>query len=59
MITEKLPICVNCKHFNEALICPAFKKKGIPDLILSGANKHNKPLPGQKNKIVFEPLNNA
>jgi hypothetical protein len=49
-------ICFKCKHFD--LInggCDAFPN-GIPDEITSGENKHFKPLPNQKNKIVFEPI---
>ena len=47
-------ICDHCKHFNpfEKSGCDAFED--IPDVILSGENKHDKPLPGQKNNIVFE-----
>lgn len=46
-------ICFNCKHFRifEGG-CNAFPE-GIPDEIdLKG--KHDKPLPEQKNNIVFE-----
>lgn len=46
-------ICEKCKH-NRPISggCDAFKG-GIPDIILLN-NKHNNPLPEQKNKIVFE-----
>lgn len=54
MILE--PICFKCKHLNiETSKCPAFKGD-IPDEILNGDNDHSKPLPGQGNKIVFEPI---
>jgi hypothetical protein len=29
---------------------------GIPDQITSGQNEHSKPIKGQRNKIVFEPI---
>ena len=54
-MTFEKPICFDCKHFNEEkLNCAAFGKQ-IPEEILTGDNKHSKPLPDQKNKIVFEP----
>jgi hypothetical protein len=56
MIGQK-PVCLECKHFNrteaDGLTCTAFPK-GIPDVILIGGNKHDKPLPNQGNKIIFE-----
>lgn len=49
------PICFKCKHFDiETSTCEAFKKE-IPFEILNGENNHTKPLPEQKNDIVFEP----
>jgi hypothetical protein len=49
-------ICFKCKHFNRFEIgCNAFPK-GIPDEITSGKNEHKKPLPNQKNNIVFEKI---
>ena len=56
MITDKLPICVDCKHFNEGFICPAFKLEGIPEEILLGENDHKTPLEDQKNDITFTPI---
>lgn len=51
--------CNKCKHYNRedftAFSCSAFDN--IPKVILSGSNDHAKPLPGQKNNIVFEPEN--
>ncbi len=45
-------ICNNCKHFKPISGgCSAFKE--IPNEIIK-KNKHNKPLPDQKNNIVFE-----
>jgi hypothetical protein len=46
-------ICSKCKH-NRILFggCDAFDE--IPDEILSGKNKHEKPLTNQKNNITFE-----
>lgn len=47
-------ICFKCKHFRPIRGgCDAFPG-GIPDKILQ-ENEHDKPLPEQKNKIVFEP----
>jgi hypothetical protein len=49
-------ICFNCKHWRKIEGgCNAFPD-GIPNEITSGQNKHSKPLPDQKNKIVFEPI---
>lgn len=49
-------VCFKCKHFNRAEGgCTAFPD-GIPDEITSGDNKHSRPLPEQKNNIVFEPI---
>lgn len=46
-------ICFNCVHFRRiAGGCDAFPDE-IPDEILL-SNKHDKPIKGQKNKIVFE-----
>jgi hypothetical protein len=48
-------ICFKCKHFREIEGgCSAFPD-GIPNEITSGENDHDKPLPDQKNNIVFEP----
>lgn len=48
-------VCFGCKHFDIADGgCAAFPE-GIPDEITSGENSHSNPLPGQGNKIVFEP----
>ena len=47
--------CQNCKYFKSLRFkCKAFPKE-IPIEILSGDNKHLKPLPEQGNDIVFEP----
>ena len=49
-------ICNKCKHhfWNvDTSSCAAFDN--IPNEILDGDNDHSKPLPGQKNDIVFEP----
>ena len=49
-------ICFRCKHFRMFEGgCNAFPED-IPDEITSGQNNHSKPLPFQKNKIVFEPI---
>lgn len=47
------PICIDCKHFRDDVTCAAFPK-GIPDSIWTSEIGHNKPLPEQKNSIVFE-----
>ena len=60
-------ICSKCKNFigikdepfknniepDYQITCRAFPN-GIPDEILSGETDHTKPLPNQKNNIVFE-----
>lgn len=46
--------CAGCKHKGPGPFCKAFPVE-IPDEILSGENKHLEPLPGQGNRIVFEP----
>lgn len=50
-------LCAKCKNGLDVITfsCKAFPK-GIPDKIMTGKNKHLKPLPGQKNSIVFEPI---
>lgn len=48
-------LCNNCKNHLVDLICLAFPD-GIPEEILTGENDHSKPLPGQGNDIVFEPV---
>jgi len=53
MTPENIAPCFNCKRFYKNTICPAFPE-GIPDEILLGENNHKKPLPNQKNKIVYE-----
>ena len=48
--------CRGCKHYyrdTPGFSCLAFDV--IPREILSGKNMHTKPLPGQKNNVVFEP----
>lgn len=51
-----VPICLECKHFDEKRwSCGAFPN-GIPDEIKIDGGKHDKPLEGQKNDIVFEEL---
>lgn len=58
MSEAKELICFKCKHFREFKGgCDAFPD-GIPDEIVSGENQHLKPLPDQKNNIIFEPLTN-
>ena len=52
----KKVICFDCKHFNQIEGgCKAFPTD-IPEEILSGENEHSKPLEGQENDIVFEPI---
>lgn len=49
-------VCFRCKHFNKYTgSCKAFPKD-IPIEITSGMNNHSKPLKGQGNDIVFEPI---
>lgn len=52
MTTTKNLICNKCKHRRElGTGCEAFDD--IPNEILLN-NKHDKPLPGQGNDLVFE-----
>lgn len=58
--TRSQPICFWCKNYiinddKKTFICKAFKN-GIPDIILNSENDHSKPLPKQKNDIVFEQI---
>lgn len=49
-------ICLRCKHFDDFKPgCEAFPED-IPEEITSGENDHAKPLEGQENDIVFEPI---
>lgn len=49
-------ICIKCKHYNHKKNnCEAFKVE-IPHEIYVGLNDHSKPLPNQKNNIIFEPI---
>tara|TARA_B100000003_G_scaffold185582_1_gene179988 strand:+ start:345 stop:524 length:180 start_codon:yes stop_codon:yes gene_type:complete len=47
-------ICYNCLHI-KTFGCKAFPE-GIPDEILI-SNEHKKPLPNQKNDLVFVDVN--
>lgn len=52
---SSLHFCRFCKHLHnlfEKLTCDAFPE-GIPKELHSGFLFHDKPLPGQKNNIVF------
>jgi len=49
------PICESCIHFTPlAGGCKAFPE-GIPEEILE-SNKHDKPIKGQKNDLVYMPV---
>ena len=48
-------ICTDCKNYKGLQRCVAFPE-GIPEVIIFGENKHSKPLPNQKNDIVFEKI---
>ena len=54
---ELSPVCIECKNYIKQGACKAFKN--IPSKIWSEGEEHSKPLPSQKNNIVFEPLENA
>ena len=46
--------CIECIHWNQGT-CVAFPD-GVPDKILANEFIHNKPYPGQKNKVIFVPV---
>lgn len=49
-------LCLKCEHHILGNECEAFIK-GIPDeIFLFGTNDHKKPLPDQKNDLVFKPF---
>lgn len=54
-----MPKCYECKHgYGLNFVkpsCEAFPD-GIPAKIFYEGNPHTKPLPGQKNDIVFEAI---
>ncbi len=54
---EKSPclICKLCESNGLYLFCNAFPN-GIPSEIIDGLNEHTKPLEGQDNNIIFEPI---
>jgi len=47
--------CNYCRHFRADGTCPAFDPGIIPLIIVDGQIKHTKPLPNQKNTIVYDP----
>ncbi len=54
---SKWQLCRFCVHLHNILgplTCDAFPG-GIPDEVVSGRVRHNKPLPGQRNELVFNP----
>ena len=58
-MTTPIIACAFCKNLflNGKKKCRAFPDiEGIPEDILLGKNKHNKPLPNQDNNIVFEKI---
>ena len=57
VILAETILCSSCKNFNkedvlEKVSCKAFSL--IPEDILKGNFKHDKPFPGQGNNIIFE-----
>jgi hypothetical protein len=47
--------CYNCINYLGDLRCIAFES-GIPEKILSGEVRHDKPLPEQNNDIIFQSI---
>ncbi|MEK0194341.1 MAG: cytoplasmic protein [Oscillatoriales cyanobacterium] len=45
--------CNYCRYFRPEGTCPAFEPGLIPIEIVSGQIKHTKPLPNQRNTIVY------
>lgn len=48
------PICNKCRNFLSGDECLAFR--AIPNLVIEGKNDHSKPLSGQENSVIFEPI---
>lgn len=54
-------LCIKCKYLIKGIdnktnhSCSAFPN-GIPIEILNGSVDHTKPLPGQDNNIIYEPV---
>lgn len=48
-------LCSSCKNYKGDFKCKAFQER-IPNEIFLGFEPHKKPLPDQKNDIVFEPI---
>lgn len=48
--------CLECKNYWGINHCHAFPDDPIPEKILTGEFDHSKKYPGQKNDIVFEPI---
>lgn len=47
-------VCSKCIHFKlESFTCKAFPDE-IPDKLLEGKIKHDKPLPEQNNNVIFK-----
>jgi len=53
-MTVKDLICFGCKHFKNIDGCVAFDGE-IPEIIIK-KNEHKKPIKGQKNDFIFEPI---
>lgn len=45
--------CLFCKHYRLGATCTAFPG-GIPMDVISGKLFHNKKLPGQQGRVVYE-----
>jgi len=56
---DKLLQCLSCKNWlgknSKGIICKAFPD-GIPEKLQWNTVLHDKPMYGQKNDIVFEPI---
>ena len=51
-----IPVCLECRHYHrtaKGATCNAFPR-GIPRHIFEGGERHDEPVVGQQNRIVFE-----
>ena len=57
-IIERMSQCSICKNYLKDSKCKAFID-GIPEDIINAEKDHNKPIKGQGNNIIFEPIDKS